>query len=105
MSPRPSVRWTHRAATDLIAIGEYIAADNPTAARRFVEQLRRRARDAARVPLAGRLVPEIRRTDVREVILGNYRIVYHVAKRGIEVLTVFEGHRLLPNGVLPEKSG
>jgi len=102
MRQRGSVRWTQRAASDLVAIGEYIAADNPGAARRHVERLPRRARDAARAPLAGRHVPELRREDVREVLLGSYRIVYRVAKGAIDVLTVFEGHRLLPTGVVSD---
>jgi toxin ParE1/3/4 len=104
MRQRGGVHWTPRAAGDLLAVGEYIAGDNPEAARRFVERLRRRARDAARAPLAGRTVPEVERDDVREV-LGNYRIVYRIAKGGIEVLTVFEGHRLLPRGAVPEEEG
>jgi len=101
MTQRARVHWTQRAAGDLIAIGEYIAGDSPDAARRFVERLRRRARDAARTPLAGRSVPEVQRDGVREVFLGSYRIVYRVAKGGIEVLTVFEGHRLFPRGSVP----
>lgn len=103
MRRRGRLRWTRRAADDLLSIGEYIAADDPGAARRFVERLRRRARDAARVPLAGRAVPELQRPEVREVLLGSYRIVYRVAKGGIEVLTVFEGHRLLPRGLVPDE--
>jgi plasmid stabilization system protein ParE len=104
MRQRARVHWTLRAASDLVAIGEYIAGDNPEAARRFVERLRRRARDAARVPLAARSVPEVQREDVREVLLGSYRIVYRTTKGGIEVLTVFEGHRLLPRGSVPEEA-
>lgn len=104
MRQRGRVRWTQRAASDLVAIGEYIASDNLGAARRHVERLRRRARDAARAPLAGRRVPEFQRDDVRELLLGSYRIVYRVAKGGVEVLTVFEGHRLLPRGAVSEES-
>lgn len=37
------LRWTERAANDLVAIGDYIAADNPAAARSWVEKLRPRA--------------------------------------------------------------
>ena len=103
MRRRAGVRWTQRAAGDLVAIGQYIADDNPDAARRFVERLRRRAREAARVPLAGRTVPEVQRDDVREVLWGSYRIVYRVTRGGIDVLTVFEGHRLLPIGSVPEE--
>lgn len=89
------LRWTERAASDLIAIGEYIAADNPTAARAWVEKLRQRAVKASKMPRAGRVVPEIARDDVREVFQRTHRIVYRVVDHGIVVLTVFEGHRLL----------
>jgi plasmid stabilization system protein ParE len=43
-------------------------------------------------------VPELERDDVREVLQGSYRIVYLVGERAIEVLTVFEAHRLFPPG-------
>jgi plasmid stabilization system protein ParE len=48
------IRWTERAVADLIAIGEYIAVDNPGAARRWVERLRYQAELAAEAPLGGR---------------------------------------------------
>ena len=89
------LRWTQRARRDLLAIGRYIARDDPVAARRWVDRLRARARAAARRPLAGRVVPEFERTDLREVLLGNYRVVYRVRPKEVHVLTVFEGHRLL----------
>ena len=89
------LRWTARARHDLLAIGRYIARDNPEAARRWVERLRERARRAARQPLAGRVVPELQRDDIREVLLRAYRIVYRLRPGEIHVLTVFEGHRLL----------
>ena len=47
------------------------------------------------MPLMGRKVPEIGREDVREVIMGGYRLVYRVRVDAIEILTVFDGHRLL----------
>jgi hypothetical protein len=40
------------------------------------------------------VVPELQRNDVREVFLRTYRIVYRIRKGTIDVLTVFEGHRL-----------
>ncbi len=93
------LRWTDQSRGDLLAIGRYIARDNPHAARRWVEQLRERARQAAENPLAGRVVPELGR-DVREVFLRSYRIVYSVGEEAVDVLTVFEGHRLLPKGLV-----
>jgi len=92
--------WTSRAKTDLIGIGRFIARDKPGAARRWVEKIRQRARDTAHVPFAGRIVPEVERDDVREVFLGNYRIVYLVSEKYITVLTVFEGHRRFPEKII-----
>ncbi len=88
--------WTETAKQDLQAIRRYIAADNPTAAKRWVEHLRERARNALNAPLAGRKVPEFLRDDIRELIEGNYRIVYQVLEDRLVILTVFEGHQLLP---------
>jgi plasmid stabilization system protein ParE len=96
------LRWSERARQDLVAIGRYIARDDRAAARRWVDQLRERARAAADAPRAGRRVPEIGRDDIREVLLRSYRIVYAVREGEIRVLTVFEGHRTLPEGVAGE---
>jgi addiction module RelE/StbE family toxin len=96
------LRWTERARRDLLAIGRYIARDNPAAARQWVERLRERARQAAVAPLAGRVVPELQRDDIREVFLRTYRIVYRVREEAIDVLTVFEGHRHFEATDLPD---
>ena len=89
--------WTDRARRDLLAIGRYIARNNPRAARSWIDQLRARARKAAEMPLAGRTVPERKGHEVREVFLRNYRIVYRMQEDAIHVLTVFEGHRSFPH--------
>ncbi len=89
------IRWTNLALGDLVAIGDFIAADKPEAAARWVGRVRLRVERAAEMPRAGRKVPELGRDDVREVFLRTYRIVYRVEPSGITVLTVFEGHRLL----------
>lgn len=86
--------WTETARQDLLSIKQYIASDKPTAAKRWVERLRTRARGALHAPLAGRKVPELSRDDIRELIEGNYRIVYQVFADRLVVLTVFEGHYL-----------
>jgi toxin ParE1/3/4 len=90
------IKWTRRAWSDLESIGDYIARDNPTAAERHLARLIAAAERAARLPLAGRRVPEIGREDVRETIVRGYQLVYRVAGRRLTILTVFEGHRLLP---------
>ncbi len=90
------LQWTETAKNDLIAIRRYIAADNAIAAKNWVERLKTKARNIVHSPLAGRKVSELSRDDIREVIEGNYRIVYHVQSKRVSILTVFESHRLFP---------
>lgn len=46
-------------------------------------------------PNIGRIVPELGDPAVREIILGNYRIIYRVKPEFAEILTVYHGARLL----------
>lgn len=88
--------WTETAKKDLMAIRRFIAADNPNAAKQWFARLRNRARNVLPVPESGRMVPEFSREDIREMIEGNFRIVYQVFPDRLVVLAVFEGHRLFP---------
>ena len=88
--------WTETAKQDLQAIRRYIAADNPTAANRWVQRLRERARSAFHEPFAGRAVPELLCDDIRELIAGNFRVVHQVLADRLVILTVYEGHQLFP---------
>lgn len=90
------LKWSETATRDLISIRRYIAEDNPTAAKNWIERLRARAGNTVQAPWAGRMVPELSRDDIREVIEGNYRIVYQVHADQVTILTVFEAHRLFP---------
>jgi plasmid stabilization system protein ParE len=45
-------------------------------------------------PEQGRRLPELPESGLRELIVGNYRIAYRRTSNAVEVLTVFEGHRL-----------
>ena len=94
--------WTARARCDLFEIGDYIARDKPDAAITWVESLLEAVERAARMPLAGRVVPELRRPDIREMIRRTYSIVYRVQPRKVVVLTVFDGRRLLESAISEE---
>lgn len=96
---RYALTWTGPALQDLLEITQYIQADNPQAARRFGKQVKEKVLRLARFPHSGRMVPEFPRAGLREVIAGDYRILYRVApaKRQIEILTVRHGARPLEN--------
>jgi toxin ParE1/3/4 len=89
-----TLRWTEQAANDLASIHEYIARDSPRYAQLVVERLVERAEEIPSFPKAGRIVPELGREDIREVLSGSYRIVYWVDDDVQHVLTVFRSSRV-----------
>jgi len=97
------VVWTDRALRNLDEIDAYISQDNPGAARRWIQKLLAAAEQAAGSPLAGRVVPEKKRRDIREVFVRTYRIVYLMRETRIDILTVFEGHHEFPGDVSGDK--
>jgi toxin ParE1/3/4 len=98
-----TVRWSRRAVRDLSQIQLYIEADDPDAAERWIRKLWDRAERASRAPMTGRIVPEYGRPDIREVFVKTYRVIYRVDDRDLVVVTVTEGHRLLPHTVDPDE--
>lgn len=70
--------WTAQALEDLGGIVRFIAMDNPEAAERFGYLLISKVDALASFPRLGRIVPEIGRETIREVIARPYRIVYQV---------------------------
>ena len=91
-----SVTWSQEAGENLVAIEEFIARDSSERAVLFVDALVDHT-DAMLTdnPESGRTVPEIGNHDIRELIYRGYRIVYRLNSGRVEILTVFEGHRLL----------
>lgn len=91
-----SVKWSREAGENLVEIEEFIARDSVERAIRFVDDLVDHAEAIlSDNPRSGRTVPEIGNSDIRELIFRGYRIVYRFNDDRIEILTVFEGHRLL----------
>lgn len=50
-------------------------------------------------PRSGRIVPELDREDVREIVIGEYRIVYRVGTDSVTLLTIFRSSRLFPTNL------
>jgi addiction module RelE/StbE family toxin len=93
------VRWTPQALEDLEAIRLYVARDSVQYAALLVERLFNAVDRLEAFPESGRIVPEFQRRDLREVILGSYRIVYRLHAERAVILTVFHGARLFPKTV------
>lgn len=90
------VIWSQESLRRLIEIENYIEKDNPERAIKFIDKIIERGEDIKDFPLKGRIVPEFSINEIREVLLNSYRIVYQISKNQIEILTVFEGHKLFP---------
>ena len=92
---KTTILWSERARLDVLEIGDFIARDKPKAAATWVGKILHAVQRTARFPASGRIVPEIDRSDIREVVFDNYRIVYQLREGTIIVLTVFESHLLI----------
>jgi len=86
--------WTPEAIRSLSQIEDFISRDNVDRAIDFINQLMEQPNVLLKNPELGRIVPELSNESIREIIYKNYRIVYRVGLKQIEILTIFEGHRL-----------
>ncbi len=82
------MNWSPLAISRLSEIAKYIALDNPVAAERWVNKIFALVEKLSDFPERGRMVPEISNKMIREVISGNYRVIYKLENREISILTV-----------------
>jgi plasmid stabilization system protein ParE len=68
--------WTLKAAEEYKSAIEYIAAEAPVAARRLAQRIMRRVKSLRKFPGRGSFVLEDKARRYRELIEGNYRIIY-----------------------------
>jgi len=68
--------WTHSAARSLNDVAEYIAIENPAAARALVKDVFSVVERLDTFPMSGRVVPEIPDLPYREVICNPCRVLY-----------------------------
>lgn len=94
------VRWTEQAVADLQSIREFIERSSPLYGRLVAERLVNATDRLEVFPRSGRMVPEVGREDLRELIVGDYRIVYRLESGAAVLLMVFRGSRLFPTSLL-----
>lgn len=90
------VFWSPLAADRVSEIAEYIARDNPTAAEGWINTVFSKVGELKTFPESGRIVPETNNKKIRELIYGNYRIIYRIEEKNISVLAVRHGKQILP---------
>lgn len=87
--------WTEFAVEDLRLIHEYISRDLKRYADRFIEKLINRIDQLESFPKSGRVVPEFNLESIRELIEGNYRIIYKISTSEVTIIRVHHAARQL----------
>lgn len=87
--------WTPLAISDLKNIHDYISNETPVYANRMIEKFIERVDLLYNFPESGRIVPEFGQKSIRELIEGNYRIVYKIHADQIGIARIHHTARLL----------
>ena len=88
--------WSPLAVDRASEIADYIAQDKPSAAEKWIDTVFSKVEQLKSSPEIGRIVPEINDSQFRELIYGNYRIIYRIETKQISILTIRHGRQILP---------
>ena len=89
-----NVIWSPLALQKLSDAVDFISLDNPAAAEKWVNEVFDKTELLSDMPEMGRMVPELPNTNYREIIFGNYRIIYSLSYE-IKILTVRNCRQML----------
>tara|TARA_R110001599_G_scaffold146057_1_gene328989 strand:+ start:247 stop:549 length:303 start_codon:yes stop_codon:yes gene_type:complete len=89
------VIWTEPALQELDDIAEYIALDNPAAARHLVQDVFEKIERLEDFPQSGRIPPELPNSVYREIVVPPCRIFYREDEKRVFVLYVMREERQL----------
>ncbi|MBI5189555.1 MAG: type II toxin-antitoxin system RelE/ParE family toxin [Nitrospirae bacterium] len=89
--------WSPRAASNLEEITSHIAKDSEYYAVIFAKKIITLIEAIPQFPKSGRVVPEYNDENIREKIYENYRIVYRLKGKTVEVAAISHGSKLLGN--------
>lgn len=99
------VAWSPEALEDVNDIAAYIARDSGFYAAAVVEKILATATGLRLFPDAGRIVPELNQSNIRERFVYSYRLIYRVEPERIVVAAVVHGRRLLEDSTVGRLPG
>ena len=92
---------TELSRDDLEDIFDYIAKDSKRYASITVTKIYQCAQEVITNPWVGRIVPEFNIKTIRELISGNYRIIYRInSDNQVDILRIYHSARLLKKNKL-----
>lgn len=74
------------AEEQLRAIHTEYEAYSPQAAHKLMQQFYKRLKQLSQFPLSGEKIPELGYPQLRHILVGPYRVLYHVHPDSIEIL-------------------
>lgn len=89
------VIWTEPALSDLDAIGDYIALQNPEAAATLIARIAENVGQCEAHPESGSRPVELKRTRYRQIIEPPCRVLYRYDGESVFILHVMRSERLL----------
>ncbi len=90
------IAYTQKALNDLDEIEAYIALDSPRMARRWIQRIIDKIEQLRRFPESGKISPIFEKPQIREILLGSYKIIYRIKPYNqISILRVIHMARLL----------
>ena len=88
--------WTELSILDLKEIFDYIAVNSDRYATITSNKIYQRAQVIADNPFLGKIVAEFNENSIRELIEGNYRIIYRIKSEiQVDILRIYHSARLL----------
>ena len=87
------IEWSLRASKDIQIIYQYIALDSKFHANKWLQKVSERINILPTQPNIGRVIPERNNQHFRELIEGNYRIMYKVSDRSIIIYRIMHASR------------
>src|SRR6056297_3316390 len=82
------IEWSPLSIQRANEIAEYIALDSLEESNKWRQDLINRVEQLTEFPKSGRVVPELNDILTRELIFGNYRIIYRISENKIFILTI-----------------
>jgi toxin ParE1/3/4 len=93
------VTWTEQALEDLVQICDALSRDSEPYARVIATRVFAAADRLRDFPESGRIVPERSRSDLREIVVPPFRMIYRADAGSCEILCVIHGKQEFPAGV------
>lgn len=84
------LQWTRQALDDLIQIQAYYQQFSGSAAQGVIDRVVSRCEDLIEFPNQGSMQPDLKREDVRTIVVDHYRITYQILEDAIQVQTIFD---------------